>query len=695
MKSKKKLADGSLESQSLNSLFEEQRILREKKIEVREKFEVWQEKLAACTERIRVNKHVQDEIVKARGYLSLFSKNDKADLIEDEQKEFEQQQKLCRKEISSIDESYDMCKQKIKKYEDAIQKKLLKKEKLNILRDFYGGNYLEILFKDTPLSDEIYSYYQELLQINHKEFFKIVKKFYKKNDELDAQKIQNIFNAWFIYMLEREHAPYRRKLEENSKVIQQVEAATIKSQHDLEEYKEKNINEVWSSYDFKTKIAAWCYFFYKRRFPIYCDQQQLMVKSQNSLYAECVKDNALLQSEGPFKFIAPTAMNKNLQDQKKEQRVWYNLIKLLLQDNERAVPYISESNISVPVTTRNSGKKMQDAITFNHVEVKRQNNAECGYHALYNALNSVNKITINLESFLKNCKKKIKKKRDDGDVQWLNEEEIAQLHKEYSSEDSVIFIPDVGRYCAGKYGLDVTVINQIARIHDDIDKGKDFERAYLVSLADEDTSWDQNGRYSEESEYYRTFTHWIAIKQISKDGKIYYEVMDSLGDQDYNDRKFKKLMHKKRGFRKLKKKESEQLKDLIKQIEFSKAFRDGFYALCSNPKGSEGDFVVINQLPNLLIDQILNASDQLLKQTKGEPFYNCMGLKQPLKIVKDALDALKKRQLISLRYYLSDAGTDISIVFTEEQEKMIEELEHKIVKYKSELLKQLKSNNIS
>lgn len=601
--------------------------------------------------------------------------------LNNELHDLEQRRNGCRNKIKKIKQCYENNCQEIEAYDKAVNERM---------HEVDPRDYLCRLFPVKCISDELFAYYEELVVSNRKGFSKVVKKFYNPNNGLNSQKIQNVFNAWLIYLLDREEAYNKASKEEYINIIDQIKKAKSSEKGERKEYRKKNINEVWSSYNFRMKLAAWYHFLKNGDFPIFTSDHDNIIQSNKSLYKECSERYRSFSQEAPSRFVNLTTKNEIVQKQRQEQGVLYTRIKAFY-DNEKSMPVKQELEVtSLKSTTKNAEKKESEPVVeFRRKEVALQNNAECGYHAVFNGLKSIGVVEDKgFDLFLTHNKSKISNKRtaderNVNDAQWLIEDEIEELLGQYPEvKNSVIFIPDVERYCDGSNGLHPRIINQLSKVHNDIDTQVDFKRAYIIGTGKESSSWTDNGNYNHEAQYQRNNAHWISIEQTCKDGHVTYDIMNSLNDWGCKEltETFKELMHARRGFRKLSLSEAEKLKNLVTDIGFSKAFYDGFYALNATKNGPEKKYLngieIINVFPLPLIDRILNASVELLNQTKGEIFHNCMGRIEPIDLVKKAIAAIMDYdgKRILLKKNSHDIGVEILIKLNEQQKEIVAEL---------------------
>ena len=544
------------------------------------------------------------------------------------------------------------------------QKAEQKKERIKLRQVHLSVYFSTLVVNFKNVSDETINYYYELVKTKKKEFSKVLKKYHKKTGSLDSEDVQDLFNAWFSYLLDREQAPFKLILKENKAVLDQINQEKNRSQIELEEAKNKTIKDVWGSYGFKAKCVAWLYVLKDWRFPIFTDRHKKTFESYKSLFEHCLAQDRCLEQQAPYKYIRPTLQNEQLQQERKKLRTIYTHIKLMLE--EHAVDCADLLKDLDPMQPLYGDVVKRGDIGVKHIPVQQQKAAECGYHALFNALCAAGKLPDSfdtVEKFIQALKQRVVKMRDGEGVQWLKETEIISLLDQLQQHNSILVIPDLKRYLKGWQGLGLTVVNQIAKVHKDLAAGIDFERVYILGTMEESTR--------------NLSGHWIALKQTAKDGKVSYKVMNSLDDCscDLLVNKFIKLMHKKRGYRELSPEDAELLKSLVKDIEFSEIFRRGSYALQVMPRDTDTEIVINANYPQL-IDRILNASVQLLKHTQGQPFHNCMGHVRPIEMVKEAVKAIKSRDgsSILMKNFSDDVGMPIAVKVTEQQHKILNDL---------------------
>ncbi len=262
-----------------------------------------------------------------------------------------------------------------------------------------------------------------------------------------------------------------------------------------------------------------------------------------------------------------------------------------------------------------------------HVKrVKQQVAAECGYHALFNALGCFTS-DILFEQFMQENKQHIKDSRHSADDQWLSEDEVAALVQKNKTETmNITVIPDITRYKDGKSGLEHSVLVAFAQSQAALGNRPELYKHVFIL---------RTGKTDE------TRTHWVAVEQtIKKDSTTEYAIMNSLPGHAYKEyvTMLQDILHNRDNQYAISVFDpmvEETLSYAISQLHLSTIFKARSYARTGESKAS--DYRIVDKNHEKIVDDILQAAQQLLDITEGLSFWSTCGHIEPNISVLDAL----------------------------------------------------------
>lgn len=288
--------------------------------------------------------------------------------------------------------------------------------------------------------------------------------------------------------------------------------------------------------------------------------------------------------------------------------------------------------------------------------VRRQESAECGYHALFNALQCFDS-TISFEDFM----------QKNMDLEWLSEDELSALVQKYNNQNiKITLIGDIFMYRDGRNGLERSVLQDIVEAQEALqDTVNPYKRVYIVGTMNAQTE--------------NRMSHWIALEQTITHGKAMYTVMDSLpqvGVQREQVAILQDILHGKNDQHQeiaLINDESEQIiSEYISQLHLSTIFDAENRRYARHGDISPFYNCIVNKDVPTIIDDILDAAQKLAEATHGACFWSTEGYIQPDFLIHKALSNIQhcEQQEIICKENSDDNDVEIiTVALTLKQKK--------------------------
>ena len=302
--------------------------------------------------------------------------------------------------------------------------------------------------------------------------------------------------------------------------------------------------------------------------------------------------------------------------------------------------------------------------------VQKQQDAECGLHALCNAINNVciENISITLDELKNKIIESIRKVEKN--VNWLSADELSHMLKTLFTSrtdkkliKNITILPDLSFYLnKNNCGITKKIIKRIATIQQVIHQRGEYKHLFILGTM----NGVENARAGHESK-----GHWVAV-EVNKnaEGLVRYITMDSLPGSDAATNLAENLKVLLEGsdhvIKKIIKDKINVISNLMSVIEMSRVFKKGKYAFFGEEKE---DVLVRRVFPYELIERIIESCSLFLDLVKtNEPFYcNENYVESPYGLVKEALDAIENAQEIQVKMYTDDDDKDSCIIHLEKE----------------------------
>lgn len=326
---------------------------------------------------------------------------------------------------------------------------------------------------------------------------------------------------------------------------------------------------------------------------------------------------------------------------------------------------------SAPARVNSSVRKPVSLYSTKTKPVQWQDAAECGYHALYNALRSLGS-TIALQPFLQENKQCIKEQRPTKDDQWLSEDELTALLKRYKTEKmNITVIPDISIYEDGHHGLEYSVLVDLARSQAALNNDqKLYKHTFILG--------NMSGRTN------NTMKHWIAVQQKIEHNAVTYTIMNSLPEYQHDKvETLQNILHNKGNKYNIVPLDpmiEEVFSNYISQLQLHSIFKSKCYARTSGTRATS--YRIVNKNLEDIVNDMLTAAEKLLELTNGKSFWSTCGFIKPKRLVDKVLTRIKdhKGDTIFCKNCSDDVkGNTIVLRITREQQQRIARIERAIL----------------